>query len=206
MNTVAVQHLHLFLQVVFPPDSIAASIYNIHSVGPSVRPVCTRCCFRMTNMIQACSKFRWARIFISNTRPDEILGPHRPKIRYLYRRTPPCPYGVACHRGYWLSNSCRRSHGLSHPEFLKPWIIKFLSSTRVYPYEQIHKWIIGSMPRKHAKKSLGHVKVPWAHCYVTKQMKIITHLDHISHSKTASGTNLSNRWTYRAFITNIRQD
>ena len=29
-------------------------------------------------------------------------------------------------------------------------------------------------------------------------MKITTHLDHIGHCKTASGTNWSNRWTYRA--------
>jgi len=28
-------------------------------------------------------------------------------------------------------------------------------------------------------------------------MKITTHLDHISHCKTASGTNWSNKWTYR---------
>ena len=31
-------------------------------------------------------------------------------------------------------------------------------------------------------------------------IKITTHLDHISHGKTASGTNRSNRWIYRAFI------
>ena len=38
-------------------------------------------------------------------------------------------------------------------------------------------------------------------------MKIITtHLDHICDCKTASGKNLSNGWTYRVFITNIRRD
>jgi len=31
-------------------------------------------------------------------------------------------------------------------------------------------------------------------------MKIITRLDHISHCKTASGANWSNRWTYRIFF------
>ena len=30
-------------------------------------------------------------------------------------------------------------------------------------------------------------------------MKITTHLDYISHCKTASGTNWSCRWTYRVF-------
>ena len=36
--------------------------------------------------------------------------------------------------------------------------------------------------------------------------KITTHLDHISHCKTASGTNWSNRWTHRVFIKNARRD
>ena len=33
-------------------DLIAASYYNKDSV-PSVRPICTRCCFTMTNIMQA---------------------------------------------------------------------------------------------------------------------------------------------------------
>ena len=33
---------------------IAADKY---SVGPSILPICTRCCFTMTNMIQVCSNF-----------------------------------------------------------------------------------------------------------------------------------------------------
>ena len=36
------------------------------------------------------------------------------------------------------------------------------------------------------------------------QLKNTTHLDHISHSKAASGTNWSNRWTYRVFTINPR--
>ena len=35
--------------------------------------------------------------------------------------------------------------------------------------------------------------------------KITTHRDHISHDKTTSGTNRSNRWTKRVFIINIRR-
>ena len=31
--------------------------YDKYSVGPSIRPIYTRCCFEMTNMIQACSNF-----------------------------------------------------------------------------------------------------------------------------------------------------
>ena len=39
-------------------DLIAASIYDKFSTGPSVRPVCIRCCFTMTTMFQVCSNFR----------------------------------------------------------------------------------------------------------------------------------------------------
>ena len=38
------------------PDLIAASNHDAHSVGPSIRPICTRCYFTMTHMIQVCSK------------------------------------------------------------------------------------------------------------------------------------------------------
>jgi len=55
-----------------PLDLIAASIYHKYSVGPSIRPICTRFCFTMTNMIQVCSNFRCDRVFIINTRPDEM--------------------------------------------------------------------------------------------------------------------------------------
>ena len=54
-------------------DLIAASIHDKYSVSPSIRPVYTRCCFTMTNMIQVCSIFYWARIFIMYTRPNEIF-------------------------------------------------------------------------------------------------------------------------------------
>jgi len=37
-------------------------------------------------------------------------------------------------------------------------------------------------------------------------MTITTRLDHISHCKTASGTNWSNTWTYRVCIINTRRD
>ena len=37
-------------------------------------------------------------------------------------------------------------------------------------------------------------------------MKITTHLDYMSRWKAASGTNRSNRWTYRVFIINTRCD
>ena len=33
-------------------------IYDIYSVGISIRPLCTRCSFTMTNMIQMSSNFR----------------------------------------------------------------------------------------------------------------------------------------------------
>ena len=52
---------------------IAACICDEYSAGPSVRPACTRCCFTMPNMIQVSSNFHKARVFIINTRPDEIV-------------------------------------------------------------------------------------------------------------------------------------
>ena len=38
-------------------DLISECIYDKCSVGPSIRPICTRCCFAMTNMIRVCSNF-----------------------------------------------------------------------------------------------------------------------------------------------------
>ena len=38
-------------------DVIAASMYDKDLVGPSIRPICARCCFTMTRIIQACSDF-----------------------------------------------------------------------------------------------------------------------------------------------------
>ena len=36
---------------------IAASIYDRYLVGPSIRLICTRCCFTMTHMIQVCGNW-----------------------------------------------------------------------------------------------------------------------------------------------------
>ena len=47
---------------------IAASVYDEYPGGPSIRPICTRCCFTMTSMIQVCSNFHDARVFILNAR------------------------------------------------------------------------------------------------------------------------------------------
>jgi len=55
-------------------DLIAASIYDNYSVGPSIRPICTRCCFTKTNMIRVCRNVHWAGVCIMNIRPDETAG------------------------------------------------------------------------------------------------------------------------------------
>ena len=61
------------------PNLIAASVYDKHSVGPSIRAICTKCYFTTTNVIQECSNFRRARVFIINTRPDKIsVAPNPP--------------------------------------------------------------------------------------------------------------------------------
>ena len=44
------------------------------------------------------------------------------------------------------------------------------------------------------------------HIQYSAPTKIATHLDHIIHCKTTSGTNESNRWTYRVFILDTRPD
>ena len=54
-------------------DLIAAGNYARYPAGPSIRPICTRCCLTMTYVIQACGNSLWARVFVINTRPDEIF-------------------------------------------------------------------------------------------------------------------------------------
>ena len=44
------------------------------------------------------------------------------------------------------------------------------------------------------------------HDRYSDSMKITTHLAHISHCKTASGTNWSTRWINRVFMINTRRD
>ena len=56
-------------------DLIAASIHDGYSVGASIRPIRTRSCLTMTDVIQVCSNFHCARAFIINARPDEIRSP-----------------------------------------------------------------------------------------------------------------------------------
>ena len=51
---------------------IVSSIYDKYSIGPSIRLVCTRCCFNVTNMIQVCSNFHRDPAYIIDTLPDEI--------------------------------------------------------------------------------------------------------------------------------------
>ena len=54
-------------------ELIAGSIYDKHSAGASIRQISNTRCFTITNMIQVCSNFRLARVFIINTRPDAII-------------------------------------------------------------------------------------------------------------------------------------
>ena len=37
-----------------------ASFYEKYSVGPSIRPICTRCCFTITDMLQVCGYLSWS--------------------------------------------------------------------------------------------------------------------------------------------------
>ena len=57
-------------------------IFEMNMTCSSTRPICTRCCQTMTNMIQACVNFYWARVFIIDTRPDKI--PYRRLLKCIY--------------------------------------------------------------------------------------------------------------------------
>ena len=45
------------LSIIHTADLIAARIYDKYPIGPSIRPICTRCCFTMTDTIQVRGKF-----------------------------------------------------------------------------------------------------------------------------------------------------
>ena len=57
-------------------DLIAVIVHDKYPVGPSVRSICARCCFTMTNVIQVCTCFHWARGFIIDTPLDKIRQPN----------------------------------------------------------------------------------------------------------------------------------
>ena len=58
-----------------PSNLTTASIYDRYSVGPSIEPVCTRCCFTMSKMIQVCSNFHRARAFVMMIVEMKLLEP-----------------------------------------------------------------------------------------------------------------------------------
>ena len=64
------------LAALHPNDLIAASVYDQYSIGPSLRPICTRWYLTMNNMIQVCSNSHWVRVFTINTSADGIDSLH----------------------------------------------------------------------------------------------------------------------------------
>ena len=54
-----------------PRTITAASIYHTYSEGPSIRSICTRLCFTMTNMIWVCSDFAYL------ARREDVRERHR---------------------------------------------------------------------------------------------------------------------------------
>ena len=72
-------------------------IYDKYSVGPSIQPICTGCCFTMPIMTQVSHNFRCALALIKNTRPGEMrltpeLGrPHLPLLPGVH----PCMPGLS---------------------------------------------------------------------------------------------------------------
>ena len=79
-------HSSLGLRVInMKKNLIRTSIYDELSIGPSIQNVCTWCCFTMTNMIQVCGNFHWARVVIINTRSDEITCQEQVQLTDLNR-------------------------------------------------------------------------------------------------------------------------
>ena len=58
------------LHIVAPGDATIVAF-----VGPSILPICTRCCFTMTNMIQVCSNI--SPMWSVTRRNDWEQRPHR---------------------------------------------------------------------------------------------------------------------------------
>ena len=69
---------------------ISVTNYDEYSAGPSIRPICTRNCLTMNNMIQVCSNLHWPGVCIINTCPAEIYtlnpGNQVPPLFILRRR------------------------------------------------------------------------------------------------------------------------
>ena len=59
-------------------ELLQALLTRVEALAPSMRPICTRCCFTMTNMSQACSNFLQARAFIIKLEfPNQSRTPTR---------------------------------------------------------------------------------------------------------------------------------
>ena len=82
-------------------NPIAANIHDKYSVAPSIRSLCTRCCYTMTNMIQVCRKFHESRVFVTYTPPLS------PSIHHTGMKS--CTPGVAVGRRWTLRICGRRS-------------------------------------------------------------------------------------------------
>ena len=75
------------------PGLIAASMYSKYSAGPSIRPICTRNCFTMTNMLEVCSNFHRAREFRGRGVPACQRRARRPWPRSnIYEKYSVCPF------------------------------------------------------------------------------------------------------------------
>ena len=85
------------LNVRLERNRISASIYVEYSVGPSIRPICTRYCFTMTNMIQVCSNQGWWESWIKKEIKFIVFGNG--------------VYYTACSLLVILKSSCSKLHG-----------------------------------------------------------------------------------------------
>ena len=61
-------------------DLIRVRIDDKYSVRPSNQPICTRCCYTMTTVIQICSNCFCGRVFVINTHLDEIICPRNSRM------------------------------------------------------------------------------------------------------------------------------
>ena len=132
-------------------------------------------------------------------------------------RTPPRKQSASHSRRVFIDYDSSPGHWSHSPNFCRKgsnslWGIECMMTTRPDEISQLppHQYILVTRletlwQKSHEKAREDFIRTSICDKY-SGSMKITTRLDHTSHCKTASGTNWSNRWTYRVFIINTRRD
>ena len=159
---------------------ITTSIYDECSWGPSMWPICTRCCFAMTIMIQVCNRFDWAGVFYHKYSsgcdwlPQRLQGPS------------PSQHVQRC----WGIFSGSQGQSLAKTR-IRPWLswmfrlcstAACFCSARHFFFRALPAAERGGGASDYARANPGLLS--------PGSIEMTTHLGHISHSKTAYGFKL----------------